>query len=1091
MRMYLTQAVYLMYFREITRWMLDGFSATVLAIGERGAWKTTTLFGRSDAKVEASPYPRGYPPCLIMRVLSSLFEAAQLEQQQQKQQGLIVGLACWALRGNEVVDLLRAEAPGSKGGYAEFTTVECSDLETAVDALLIARSRCPGCGTYEASTPLPEAARAHCFVRVVVYRPDASGGNASQVSCLHVVDCVGAASVGDTSHQRLPEEDRIARRTTAIQLTTLGKVLEEMRQMWKSTGKAEGVNDPFVSKYTSEARLTSARESKLTTLLAPLLQGNARTWFLCFFNDGEAHYQASLATLRSVDAIMELKNPCHRIRGVGFRNLGFVPPKSVFPMSSFSGRERPQGSAEGGADFDDIQTSSTSLEKQKCENKEEVKPKPSAEVPKSSFDELMNQYKQFMGSMEEMPSKPSAAQTRQTKLTESVESISPPSPPPSPPQVSRVSAPAVDMHRSIEDDEREIGELFDMARRGYDSLRFGMHNEAPATTTNPNVWVSTNLEKDVVNPWTMNLESELITDLTPAPSGTPTSMARRSVRDDNKDAKRHAIQFNSPGPLDDEIPEFPASPTQKIKLRSPLKTAASGREGAVGYSSFDTGDAAPRFVSAADARRSVDARLISEKESTAKNGDNTQENSFNSEYGADLTADSKDYVIPEVNSSKLADIDHIRNVNESLMSAINAEKKRSAKLSEELRRVSDSQEEERLQLSIELDNLRLENNNIKSQFRKLVGEQSLDDILEYFEGEMRQMANENFTLRKRNAVVEGQLILQACSAPAAPFLTSSLHLGGKSGNPTATEGESIWQSMEGAISYTGTDRTEVNNLRAFNKKLSKEIEGLHSKLEDSSQRERRGVIVERLYKEVSKKLEAATNEVDRLRKELDHEREARFAAENATAIVQSEIKTLQASERQVRAERGAILSELAELRHRVRELDIERAKYLSIKNFAERHAAPRPQDKQLAANAAPKAAPGLWGSGGTSSRPGSAPAAARPQSAPRSAKGNAGGASDIPGAAFHVPGTASRKTIELLNGKAAMNAHNDVASSGSVDTYDSLMSGADVSIRGLAGLANAQVSHIFVLCFILITVIDCASVFCNGDSTYATSRPSP
>jgi hypothetical protein len=774
-------------------------------------------------------------------------------------------------------------------------------------------------------------------------------------------------------------------------------------------------------------------------------------------------------------------------------------------MSLLTGREKKSNANStetDSSDYDDIQVTNAKIVKDLRDNGLDAGPKqvaapsppnPSGGAARASFDELMSQYKQFMGSLEGMPD-PTDKRPPSSASIQSVESISPPSPPPSPPAAPKGSYAHL-THRSIEEEEREISELFDNARRGYDSLRFSMHHEAPAVGSNPNVWASNNLEKGVVNPWTMNFASELVTELAPtllperdrpvsAERDRPISAERdrpiSAERDRPVSAERdRPISAERGTPPAYNRARYPASQSEvsdysvdeksdssvswkeKVVVRSPHKAVPPPEN--TGYSSFDRETAAPRFVSASDARRNVDARLRAEKES--KNNERTPEDfSISTGDVCDFTADTKEeFAIPDISSTKLTDVEHLRNVNKSLMSAVSAEKNKAARLAAELRRSSESQEEERLQLSIELDNLRLENSNLKTQFRKLVSDQSLDDMLAYFEGEMRHLANENFVLRKRNTAVEGQLMLLACSAPVPPFLASSLKLASKPGSSATLGTESIWQCMEGVVSYTGTDRSEINSMRVLNKKLSKDIEALHTKLEESSQRERRGVIVERLYKDVTKKLEGSLSEVTRLQRELDVEREARRAAEAATSIVQAEIKSLIASERELRGERGAILSELAELRHRVREFDIERAKYLSIKIFAERHAfrkapAPRHPERQLART--PSA---LWGVAAPSRANGEA--LSRPQSAPRGSKSsNPGYSKEVPRTAFHVPGAASRKAIDMLNELSVSSAPNDIASLSSVEPFDSLMHSADMSIPGVAGLANAQVRWSMCTC---------------------------
>ena len=110
------------------------------------------------------------------------------------------------------------------------------------------------------------------------------------------------------------EQDRIAVRQVQLQLHTFLKVVKQM----KSVGKAASLGNLFQSQSHSQSqnrdrfnfntnadqidgtvhhKVTSARESVLTMYLAPLLLGNAKSWFVLHVKDGAENYTHTKTTL--------------------------------------------------------------------------------------------------------------------------------------------------------------------------------------------------------------------------------------------------------------------------------------------------------------------------------------------------------------------------------------------------------------------------------------------------------------------------------------------------------------------------------------------------------------------------------------------------------------------------------------------------------------------------------------------------------------------------------------------------------------------------------------------------------------------------
>lgn len=88
-----------MYLQAAAEWVLEGFSATLLAFGQSGTGKSSTLFGPQHSSTEA----------ILPAVLHSLFNSCTSNS-------LRVGVSCWEIVQHELVDLL-ADSPHQLSMY--------------------------------------------------------------------------------------------------------------------------------------------------------------------------------------------------------------------------------------------------------------------------------------------------------------------------------------------------------------------------------------------------------------------------------------------------------------------------------------------------------------------------------------------------------------------------------------------------------------------------------------------------------------------------------------------------------------------------------------------------------------------------------------------------------------------------------------------------------------------------------------------------------------------------------------------------------------------------------------------------------------
>jgi hypothetical protein len=289
---------------ELVTSVLDGFNRCVVSFGERGAGKTILLHGSRGA--DTTDVSLSGPTCVAEALLASLF----LELSSRRQvQAYSISLSVWAVQGNRVLDLC---TDGERNSRAEtqHTLVECPTLSIAVKVLRVARDRCPGLSRGA------EAERAHSFTQILVHQRLAGerleGG---QAASLFLVDLVGAASTSGADFTRLPEVDRISRRITALHLQTLAKCLSQLRNISQRAKSASPLD------HNSPVQLTAARDSALTSVLCPILQGNAATTFVMFLRDSEGHFAATKRTLVALEQVPEIASACFAASGVRLSDL--------------------------------------------------------------------------------------------------------------------------------------------------------------------------------------------------------------------------------------------------------------------------------------------------------------------------------------------------------------------------------------------------------------------------------------------------------------------------------------------------------------------------------------------------------------------------------------------------------------------------------------------------------------------------------------------------------------------------------------------------------------------------------------------------
>ena len=321
---------------DATQWISSGFNSCIVSLGMRRVGKTEALFGQFG--VEREEY--GISNCLAGTVLEQLYQKKR-EASLSGKSTITIALSTWFVQLQQITDLIAPVHRSETGDPLDFAAVECPDLSTACRILHESRARASGCLTQEpGQPPVSERERGHFFMRVLLHdQPVGSANGTGTVSYMYIVDVAGMVSVDSNTFQRLPEEEKIAARANNLQLQCLFKVLREMRTLstaaqqnplfpaetaltavpaGASTTAAHRRTSPHPAAATTAGasimKMTSARDSKLTTILAPIIQGNVKTSLLLFLQDGASLASETHNLLNALNDVTDILSACLRVK---------------------------------------------------------------------------------------------------------------------------------------------------------------------------------------------------------------------------------------------------------------------------------------------------------------------------------------------------------------------------------------------------------------------------------------------------------------------------------------------------------------------------------------------------------------------------------------------------------------------------------------------------------------------------------------------------------------------------------------------------------------------------------------------------------
>lgn len=261
----------------IAAWIHDGFNGTLITLGQEKSGKTSALFGTQNSG-----------DGLVSYIVDELFNKMRGSQGSS----YVLGISIWEILGSQVNDILKTLQTDAHTRDGQFVSIQIDNKEQVLELIQKANKYRFKNGESDQSI----SSFSHMFIRFCLLNQ-----SCDHLSTLHVVDLASStssstsqwASIHGTNNSGIANgsiiNDRIGnfkqietiRKQTASSLFALNKIIAELGKEEKKVKiHEEGSNEDLV--------VLSARDSVLTSMVAPLLGGNGRSWLLCCLNSDNA-----------------------------------------------------------------------------------------------------------------------------------------------------------------------------------------------------------------------------------------------------------------------------------------------------------------------------------------------------------------------------------------------------------------------------------------------------------------------------------------------------------------------------------------------------------------------------------------------------------------------------------------------------------------------------------------------------------------------------------------------------------------------------------------------------------------------------------
>lgn len=299
-------------------WLLKGFNTTLFTWGKTQAGKTHTLSGTVSLQPSFVASELQLPASNASA--SVLWQCARLIFAANEQNSLSVAISCWEIRPDgSTVDLLSRKSGSlstdrrNVGGSGQYTAVSCRTLAELAQTLELSRCKSRNWISRQKSAFTAQRNTAHSFLRLAVAQHDRE-----ILSVAHFIDVVGHSRVPPKSQQGQREHSSLN-----CHLLSIERLLSELSHL--EILRASSTN------------LSVARDTALSSAVAPLLAGNSKCFCLANLTDRLEDYKANLATMRVATCASLINTACLR-DSVDSTNH----PSNIIPFASVAirlGRE--------------------------------------------------------------------------------------------------------------------------------------------------------------------------------------------------------------------------------------------------------------------------------------------------------------------------------------------------------------------------------------------------------------------------------------------------------------------------------------------------------------------------------------------------------------------------------------------------------------------------------------------------------------------------------------------------------------------------------------------------------------------------------
>lgn len=233
-----------------------------------------------------------------------------------------------------------------------------------------------------------------------------------------------------------------------------------------------------------------------------------------------------------------------------------------------------------------------------------------------------------------------------------------------------------------------------------------------------------------------------------------------------------------------------------------------------------------------------------------------------------------------------------------------------------------------------MDALQYSVHHLKTQVKKLCEQGACLDVFEAFEKDVQRLTRENDILRETNLKLEWQFVDSETQMEDVQVDVVSLAEIAQATNPEEKEVLERKRRLQQQWNRNGTkQKTLMERLKAS----GKERETWKQEYERLKSKERQFIVAERMKEDTSRRLKKAFYDLQMLKKESEQQSVRLMEMDRENNILKHDVEQFQKSDELLRAERDRLLSEVAELRTKIRFFEAEESRVAKLNKFVSKH----------------------------------------------------------------------------------------------------------------------------------------------------------